>query len=289
MTRFPFGSGFASAVALLSTALFGFAQARVAQGAKPDQPIRALLIAGGCCHDYAHQKDLITKGISARANVEWTIAYDPNSSTGHLNPIYDKKDWAKGYDVVVHDECSADVKDLKIIDRILKPHRDGLPAVILHCGMHCYRSAGWPNKMTPWFAFTGLRTDHHNWQKPIAIDFVDKESPITKGLADWTTINEELYISKGGKVIDTAHVLARGTQARQGGGAGAVNVNAVVWTNIYNGKTRVFATTLGHNNQTVADPRYLDLITRGLLWSVGKLDADHLKPAKKVLLDGNGK
>jgi type 1 glutamine amidotransferase len=41
----------------------------------------------------------------------------------------------------------------------------------------------------------------------------------------------------------------------------------------------VFATTLGHNNDTVADPRYLDLVTRGLLWSLGKLDDKHLKPA----------
>ncbi|HWT79109.1 MAG TPA: hypothetical protein VN648_09945 [Candidatus Methylomirabilis sp.] len=45
----------------------------------------------------------------------------------------------------------------------------------------------------------------------------------------------------------------------------------------YNGKTRVFATTLGHNNATVDDPRYLDLVTRGLLWSLRKLDAEHLK------------
>ena len=54
----------------------------------------------------------------------------------------------------------------------------------------------------------------------------------------------------------------------------------VAWTNRYNGKTRVFGTTLGHNNDTVADPRYLDLVTRGLLWSVDKLDAAHLTPAK---------
>ena len=27
------------------------------------------------------------------------------------------------------------------------------------------------------------------------------------------------------------------------------------------------------NNATVADPRYLDLVARGLLWSCGKLDA----------------
>ena len=51
------------------------------------------------------------------------------------------------------------------------------------------------------------------------------------------------------------------------------------------GKTRVFATTLGHNKATVADPRYLELVTRGLLWSVNKLDTDYLKPARRVLLD----
>jgi type 1 glutamine amidotransferase len=51
-----------------------------------------------------------------------------------------------------------------------------------------------------------------------------------------------------------------------------------VWTNLYNGKSRVFATTLGHNNETVADSRYLDLIVRGLLWSVDQLDEAHLKP-----------
>jgi type 1 glutamine amidotransferase len=39
----------------------------------------------------------------------------------------------------------------------------------------------------------------------------------------------------------------------------------------------VFATTLGHNNATVADPKYLDLVTRGLLWSCDRLDEKHLK------------
>ena len=71
------------------------------------------------------------------------------------------------------------------------------------------------------------------------------------------------------------------------GREGKVNTvdSIVVWTNTYNEKSKVFATTLGHNNATVEDPRYLDLVTRGLLWSVGKLDAEHLKPAKKVLAD----
>ena len=47
----------------------------------------------------------------------------------------------------------------------------------------------------------------------------------------------------------------------------------VAWANQYD-QTRVFSTTVGHNNDTVADARYLDLVTRGLLWSCGKLRSD---------------
>jgi type 1 glutamine amidotransferase len=50
----------------------------------------------------------------------------------------------------------------------------------------------------------------------------------------------------------------------------------VAWGNDY-GKTRVFNTTIGHNNVTVGDARYLDFVTRGLLWACGKLD-DQGKP-----------
>src|SRR5262245_38551497 len=164
---------------------------------------------------------------------------------------------------------------MKVIDGILKPHREGLPAVVLHCGMHCYRSEGWPKVTTPWFELTGLATTGHGPQLPIAVTFTDKDSPITKGMKDWTTINEELYNNFTGKLLDTAQPLARGKQTPRGG---KEDDNVVVWTNTYNRKARVFATTLGHNNATVQDPRYLDLVTRGLLWSVDKLDDKHLKP-----------
>ena len=83
-------------------------------------------------------------------------------------------------------------------------------------------------------------------------------------MEDWTTIKEELYNNIAGKVLDTAHPLARGTagQDRQ----------RVRLDQPYNKNTRVFATTLGHNNETVADDRYLDLVTRGLLWATGPPD-----------------
>jgi type 1 glutamine amidotransferase len=279
MTRtFPWSREVA-ALALLAASLLSLLPARAED--KP-RPIRALLVIGGCCHDYQRQKDILTKGISARANVEWTVAYDPDKTIKHKNPIYDNPDWAKNFDVIVHDECTSGVTDPEVIERILKPHREGLPAVVLHCGMHSYRSNGFP-KSTPWFEFTGLVTTGHGPQAPIAITFVDRKSLITKVLKDWTTINEELYNNATGKLLDTAHPLARGKQTTKNRqGKETTNDYVVVWTNLYKGKTRVFATTLGHNNKTVEDPRYLDLVTRGLLWSVGKLDGVHLKPAKEA-------
>jgi len=238
--------------------------------AEDQKPIKALLVCGGCCHDYLHQKDILTKGVSARANVEWTIAYDPDTTTHHKNPVYDNPDWYKGFDVIVHDECSSDVKDMETIDRILEPHRHGLPGVNLHCAMHCYRSDPYP-MTTPWMEFTGMNTNHHNAQIPIAITFSDSSSPITKGMDNWTTIREELYHAE--QLLPTAHALASGRQNTR-----REPESVVIWTNDYHG-TRVFSTTLGHNNDTVADGRYLDLITRGLLWSVNKLDSEYHKPA----------
>jgi type 1 glutamine amidotransferase len=270
---------------LIASAVVALALPTSLRAADDDKPVRALLVLGGCCHDYSKQKDLITKGVSARANVQWVISYDPDTGIEHLNPVYEKEDWYKGFDVIVHDECCSGVKDQKLIERILKPHRAGLPAVVLHCGMHSYRSEGYP-KATTWFDFTGLASTAHGPQAPIAVSFVDKESPITKGLENWTTGNEELYNNFAGKLHETAHALARGKQTYKiKDGTDRTDDYVVAWTNTYNGKTRVFATTLGHNNTTVGDARYLDLVTRGLLWSVDKLDEKHLKPAKQVLLD----
>lgn len=272
-------------IVALAVVLAVAAEAAPAPTANDDKPIRALLVIGGCCHDYKKQKDLLTAGISARANVQWAISYDPDTGTKHLNPVYESDDWYKGFDVIVHDECCSDVKDLKLIDRILKPHRDGLPGVVLHCGMHCYRSEGWP-KSTPWFDFTGLASTGHGPQAPIAITFTDPDSPITQGMKDWKTVNEELYNNSNGKLHETAQPLARGKQVfKNKDGEEKAAESVVAWTNLYNGKTKVFATSLGHNNETVGDARYLDLVARGLLWSVGKLDKEHLVPAKKVMLD----
>lgn len=245
--------------------------------AAPDaKPLKALLVIGGCCHDYGAQKDLLEAGIEARTNIQVDVCYSADKSTKATFTCYAKDDWAKGYDVIIHDECSADTKDPKTVARILAPHREGLPGVNLHCAMHSFRVS--PEFKKPledgadgaeWFDYLGLQSTGHGRQKPIEVTYTDPNSPITKGLENWTTVNEELYNNV--RVHDSATPLANGKQGK----AEAV----VAWTNSYgDAKTRVFSTTLGHNNETVSDARFLDLVTRGLLWACGKLDEDG-KPA----------
>jgi len=261
----------------LSVALCGTFTPHTTSGADPVKPLKVLLVLGGCCHDYAAQQEILSKGLTERAHVEVTVAYDPDKTTKHLNPIYENADWSKGYDVIIHDECTADVKDLAVIERILDPHRNGLPAVVLHCGMHSFRSEGFPN-VTPWFEFTGLQTTGHGPQVPIDLKFLNPDHAINAGLENWKTSKEELYNNSAGKLLDTATALANGVQMVKNKEGEEVAVESVViWTNQYNEKCKVFATTLGHNNETVSDPRYLDLVTRGLLWSCGKLQDDYLK------------
>src|SRR5436309_8416077 len=83
------------------------------------EPIRALLITGGCCHDYEAQKKTLTEGISARANVTWTIVHEGDADAkDHKFSIYEKPDWAKGFDVVVHNECSGRVTNVTWVEHI---------------------------------------------------------------------------------------------------------------------------------------------------------------------------
>ena len=247
------------------------------------EPLKVLLLTGGCCHDYAAQKDILKKGLEARANIVVDQIHTDDKSTKPPLPIYGNPEYAKGYDLVIHDECSAAIEDPAVIAGVLAPHRNGIPGVNLHCAMHSYRFGNFKEPVaggadnSHWYEYLGLQSTSHGPQEPIAISYVDKDHAIAKGLADWTTIKEELY---NNIQILTGKAIARGKQtAKQKDGSMKESETVVAWTNEYGAKkTRVFSTTIGHNNATVEDPRYLDLVTRGILWATGHLGADG-KPA----------
>jgi hypothetical protein len=109
--------------------------------------------------------------------------------------------------------------------------------------MHSYRSEGYP-AVTPWFEFTGLQSTGHGPQLPIDISFIAGASPITEGLADWRTVNEELYNNSAGRLLDSATPLARGRQmVRKEQAEESTADFVVVWTNNYGSSTKVATST----------------------------------------------
>jgi type 1 glutamine amidotransferase len=226
------------------------------------EPLRALLVTGGCCHDYEAQKKILTEGISARANVTWTIIHegDSNSRTQEFS-IYKKPDWTKGFDVVVHNECSGFVTNVDWVEHIAKGHADGVPAVVIHCSIHSYRNS----TTDEWRKLLGVSSYRHQALRPFQVETIKPEHPIMKGFpVKWQDGPDELYEIK--KVWPDCTPLAEAiTPGKES------DRHPVVWVNKY-GKARVFGTTVGHSNDIMSRPEYLDLVTRGLLWACGKLD-----------------
>jgi len=221
------------------------------------RPIRALLVTGGCCHDYERQKRILTRGISARANVHWTVVHQGGTTTDTRISLYDDPNWADGFDIVVHNECFAGAQDTEFVDRILKPHREGLPAILIHCAMHSYRVGD-----DRWFEFCGVQSPGHGPHYSYIINNEKPDHPIMAGFGERLVVPKgELYHTI--RVFDTATPLA--TAKRQDTG----DPQVCIWTNDYHG-ARVFATTVGHYNETMVEPEYLDMVTRGLLWAVGR-------------------
>jgi type 1 glutamine amidotransferase len=238
--------------------------APVAQAAEPAKPLRALMVCGGCCHDYANQKQILSEGIGKRANVEFTIIHEGTDRTDRVS-IYKNTNWWKGFDVIVHNECFGMVNDDKFIENIAAAHAAGIPAVMLHCSTHSYRAGN----TDAWRETLGLRSMSHDKNRDLLIKNVKPEHPVMKGFpAEWPNAKDELYRNE--KVWPTVTPLATAFSEE------SKKDHVVIWLNNY-GKTRVFATTLGHGNETMKSDVYLDLITRGLLWACDKLD-DEGKP-----------
>ena len=232
----------------------------LATAARGAEPIKALLICGGCCHGYDEQKILMTQGISARANVKWTL-FEEGDDRDHMASIYENPDWAKGYDVVVHNECFGYVSNAAFIQRIVDAHvKNGIPAVMIHCSTHSYRAS--PND--EWRKLLGVTSFVHEKKRTFEVVNLHPENPIMKDFPmRWTDPEDELYEIK--KVWPNCVPLAKGI--------GVTNAEyPCVWINM-DGGAKVFGTTMGHD-KSMHEKVYLDLVTRGLLWSVGKLGDD---------------
>ena len=232
-----------------------------AQGGRGAAPpagprIKALVVSGGCCHDYALQGKLLVDAVSKVLPVDWTVAIQGGRGTTGELPVYDNPNWAKGFDIVVHNECFADVSDPAFIRRITVPQRGGPPALVIHCAMHTFRAA----TVDDWREFLGVTTRRHTKAHNISVKIAVKDHAIMKGFKeDWVTPVDELYVIEKFWPNSTALATAVSPEDQK--------EYPLAWVSDYGG-TRVFGTTIGHGNDTWNDPVYQDLLVRAFKWAL---------------------
>jgi type 1 glutamine amidotransferase len=231
--------------------------------AKTIRAVRALYVTGGGFHDFVAQEKIVPPAIAKHVRIDWTVDHTAGKSTEVLIERHKNTDWTKAFDVVLYNMSFSNVVDPEWIERLARAHHDsGVGAVILHGAVHSYRRS----RSRAWGELMGAFSMRHDSQRPLTVEAVAKDHPILHGLPQtWQTIPEELYELE--RVWPTMVPLADAYSVE------SKKRYPLIWTNTH-GKARVFVTSLGHNTEMIANPLYLDLVTRGLLWTLRLLQED---------------
>jgi type 1 glutamine amidotransferase len=246
----------------MNTAILLFSLLCVEAQAKP---LQVLYVTGGGYHDYTAQELILREGLAARARINWTTWKGKKTKAG-VPELYLKKDWAAGYDVVIYNGCLEDIAAEgaeKTVAQIVKEHQDaGVGVVVIHCAMHTYRK----DPSGEWEKLTGIHSVRHGAHFPFVVRKL-KDHPVLAGVPDeWETPKGELYHTKA---IANTVPLAEGYKKDDP----KVDRHVNIWVSTH-GSIRTFGTTIGHHNETMKVPTYLDIVARGMLWSANKLNKD---------------
>jgi type 1 glutamine amidotransferase len=239
-------------------------QAESDQTEGADSPVkktRALLVTGGCCHDYQNQKRIISEMLSTHVgNIQWTILQYGDKR--EIQPdVYKSGDWIEEFDIVVHNECFGGVTDGEFVSGIVDAHlKSKVPAIVIHCSMHSYRKAPTADA---WRSLLGVTSVRHEKKKhPLKVTPTEagKSDPILAAISDqWMTPNGELYIIE--KVWPATTVLATVYSEE------TKKDEPVIWKNEIEG-VRVFGISLGHHNETMEDETYQSVLAGGWKWAL---------------------
>lgn len=217
-------------------------------------PLKVLYVTSvGWFHDYERQAELVTLGISPYLNIRFDVI------VGEPERLRET-DFAAGYDVLVYNFCHASRNDLQLVENLARPVREqGIPLLAMHCTMHSFQN------VEPWYEFLGLKTLRHEELRPFTLKR-SQAHPVTAGLAfPWVLQKDELYINI---VVDPA---SEALISAWGAETGRDHIQA--WIHPV-ADTPVLGTTLGHSEETLADPQFVLLLARGLAYLTGRLGAN---------------
>ena len=210
-----------------------------------------LFITGG--HDYdKEQFDVLLSKLP--------ITYEHVEHPNAHNML--KSDNISKFDAVLLYDMPKDISEEARADFIAMLEK-GKGLVVLHHAFCSYDI--WPE----YIKIAGGRFHHFPWMKDgveqtpstfkhnveFDIKVEDPNHPITKGISDFSIIDEEYGNTEF--LTDRIHpLLSTNTQG---------NGPLVCWTNQY-GKSRVVTLTLGHDKQAWENQSFIEILSRSILW-----------------------
>jgi uncharacterized protein len=223
--------------------------------AGPDAKIRVLLTSGG----HAFEQPAFFAMFDSMKNILYTKAEFPRQ-LDLLKPGLEKQ-----YDALVMYDMNPKItpEQEQNFQALLNK---GIGLVALHHNLAAHRN--WPEYrkiIGGQFVLAPMEIDGRAWPKStwshgetIPVTVVDREHPITKGLADFT-IHDETY--GGYYVAPGAHLLLKTNHPK--------NTPQLAWTTKY-GASAVVYLMLGHDGQAYANPNYRELVARSIRFVTGK-------------------
>jgi type 1 glutamine amidotransferase len=222
--------------------------------------IRALMVTGGCCHDYPAEAATMMKLLQNELPIDWNIAYLNWGANRDVPALYADPNWYKGYDIIVHNDCFTPPDSIvseKYLTSAAASTRAGIPAVVIHCAMHTFRD----EKTDEWRTMLGVHSVRHTAAHNIAVKVVAPQHPVMAGVkTDWVTPVDELYVLE--RVMPGTIPLATAVDTTD------MKEYPLIW--VHQTGARVFGTSLGHGADTWNDPVFQKLLVQGFRWAVGQ-------------------
>jgi type 1 glutamine amidotransferase len=217
--------------------------------------IRVLLTFGGHGFD---EKEFFAM-FDAMSGIEYTKAELPKSAGLFKPGLEQQYDCLVMYDMVGGFTPEQQKAFVELLNK-------GLGVVSLHHNLGAHSK--WPEfrKIIGGQFFLGpteiegktFATSKWSHDEDLSIAVVDKEHPITQGVADFK-IHDETY--QGYYTAPNAKVLLKTDHPK--------NNPEIGWVTQY-GKSRVFYLMLGHDKAAYANPNYPKLVFQGIRWASGQ-------------------
>jgi type 1 glutamine amidotransferase len=246
--------------AALAVAAFSFTSGAL-EGATGAPPIRALIITGQNNHNWQYTSRVHKDTLEATGRFAVDITDEPDKTLAQPGAL-------GKYQVLVLDYNADNRWGSQAEQNFTDAVNSGTGVVAIHAANNAFK--GWTEYETMLGLMWREGTGHGKFHD-FDVVIVDKDHPITKGMADFKAHPDELYHKLVNSQKAKYSLLAKATASTESGGPGTDEPMAFT---LGFGKGRVFATPLGHvwvnddnSKRSIADPQFKALLCRGAEWA----------------------